>query len=69
VAFDTWRARLEREGFAPVRERWLALTDTIGRQVTVDGRVGVAVDVDGDGALVIRDAVGVHHVVAGEVMS
>ncbi len=68
AAFDTWRARLEREGFASVRERWLALTDTIGRRVTVDGRVGVAVDLDGDGALVIRDAVGVHHVVAGEVM-
>ena len=69
AAFDAWRARLEREGFAPVRERWLALTDTVGRRVTVDGRVGVAVDLDGDGALVIRDAGGVQHVVAGEVMS
>ena len=67
AAFDAWRARLEREGFAPVRERWLALADTIGRRVTVDGRVGVAVDLDEDGALVIRDATGVHHVVAGEV--
>ena len=68
AAFDAWRARLEREGFAPVRERWLALADTIGRRVTVDGRVGVAVDLDGDGALVIRDPAGVRHVVAGEVM-
>jgi len=67
AAFDAWRARLEREGFMPVRERWLALTDTIGRRVTVDGRAGVAVDLDDDGALVIRDAAGVQHVVAGEV--
>jgi BirA family biotin operon repressor/biotin-[acetyl-CoA-carboxylase] ligase len=68
AAFDVWRVRLERDGFAPVRERWLALADTLGRRVTVDGRVGVAVDLDGDGALVIRDTAGVHHVVAGEVM-
>ena len=67
AAFDAWRACLEHEGFAPVRERWLALADTIGRRVTVDGRVGVAVDLDDDGALVIRDTAGVHHVVAGEV--
>lgn len=67
AAFDAWRARLEREGFAPVRERWLALTDTIGRRVRVDGRVGVAVDLDRDGGLVIRDSAGEHHVVAGEV--
>ena len=68
VAFDAWRARLEHEGFAPIRERWLALADTIGRRVTVDGRQGVAVDLDGDGALVIRGAAGVQHVVTGEVM-
>ena len=67
AAFDAWRARLERDGFAPVRERWLALADTIGRRVTVDRRVGVAVDMDDNGALVIRDGAGVHHVVAGEV--
>ena len=67
AAFDTWRARLESEGFAPVRERWLAAADTIGRRVAVDGHMGVAVDLDGDGALVIRNATGLHHVVAGEV--
>lgn len=67
AAFDAWRARLQTEGFAPVRDRWLDLADTIGRRVTVDGRVGVAVDLDGDGALVIRDAAGVQHVVVGEV--
>src|SRR5262249_3426553 len=35
--FDAWREHLEREGFDPVRERWLMLADTIGREVLVDG--------------------------------
>lgn len=66
-AFDGWRARLEREGLAPVRERWLALADTIGRRVTVDGISGVAVDLDADGALVLEDGARRHRVVAGEL--
>jgi BirA family biotin operon repressor/biotin-[acetyl-CoA-carboxylase] ligase len=67
MAFDRWRARLEGEGFPPVRARWLALSDTIGRAVTVGGQAGVAVDIDGDGALVLRQARGTHSVVAGEL--
>jgi BirA family biotin operon repressor/biotin-[acetyl-CoA-carboxylase] ligase len=66
-AFDRWRTRLEGEGFAPLRERWLALADTIGRTVSVAGLEGVAVDLDADGALVLREAHGEHHVVAGEL--
>jgi BirA family biotin operon repressor/biotin-[acetyl-CoA-carboxylase] ligase len=62
-----WRAVLEKDGFAPVRERWLALADGLGARVTVDGVTGVIVDLDGDGALVL-DADGARHrVVAGEV--
>jgi len=65
---DEWRRRLEREGFAPIRTRWLALADTLGRPVEVDGVAGVAVDVDADGALVIADGEGRRRrVVAGEV--
>lgn len=66
-AFDRWRGRLEREGVGPVRERWLALAETIGRTVTVDGVTGVAEDLDGDGALLIRDGAALRRVVAGEV--
>jgi BirA family biotin operon repressor/biotin-[acetyl-CoA-carboxylase] ligase len=66
-AFDPWRARLEGEGFAPLRARWLALADTIGRAVTVGEHAGVAVDLDGDGALVLREARGTRLVVAGEL--
>ena len=67
AAFDAWRARLEREGFAPVRERWLALTDTVGRRVTVDGLEGAAVGLDADGALLVDDGATVRRVTAGEL--
>jgi len=67
-ALGEWRRRLERQGFAPIRKRWRALADTLGRTVTVDGISGVAVDVDADGALVVADADGRRRrVVAGEV--
>jgi BirA family biotin operon repressor/biotin-[acetyl-CoA-carboxylase] ligase len=65
--FDRRRHQLEREGFAPLRERWLALADTIGRAVTVGEHAGLAVDLAPDGALVLREAGGLRHVVAGEV--
>ncbi len=67
--FDRWRARLEKEGFAPVRERWLVLADTIGREVRVDGHMGLAVGLDEDGALLLRDAGRTHRVVAGTATS
>ncbi len=66
-AFDAWRGRLETEGLGPVRDRWLALADTIGRRVSVDGVSGVAVDLDADGALVLEDGDRRHRVVAGEL--
>lgn len=66
-AFDEWRARLEGEGMAPVRARWLALADTIGRRVSIDGVSGVAVDLDQDGALVLEDGGRRYRVMAGEV--
>jgi BirA family transcriptional regulator, biotin operon repressor / biotin---[acetyl-CoA-carboxylase] ligase len=65
--FDAWRGRLESEGLSPVRDRWLALADTIGRRVSVDGITGVAVDLDFDGALVLEDGDRRHRVVAGEL--
>jgi BirA family biotin operon repressor/biotin-[acetyl-CoA-carboxylase] ligase len=67
-AFDAWRGRLEGEGMAPVRARWLALADTIGRRVSIDGVSGVAVDLDRDGALVLEGGGRRHRVLAGEVL-
>jgi BirA family biotin operon repressor/biotin-[acetyl-CoA-carboxylase] ligase len=66
-ALAGWRTRLEHEGFAPLRERWLALADVRGRQVMASGASGVAVDLDLDGALVLRDGRVVSRVVAGEI--
>jgi BirA family transcriptional regulator, biotin operon repressor / biotin---[acetyl-CoA-carboxylase] ligase len=67
-ALGEWRRRLEYRGFAPVRTRWRALADTLGRTVTVDGVSGVAVDIDVDGALLVNDTEGRRHrVVAGDV--
>jgi BirA family biotin operon repressor/biotin-[acetyl-CoA-carboxylase] ligase len=67
AAFDGWRGQLEAEGFGPVRGRWLALSDTIGRRVHVDGWAGLAVDLDAGGALVLETTAGPRRVVAGEL--
>jgi len=67
--FDAWRARLEGEGFGPVREGWRRLSDTLGRRVTVDGVTGTATDLDVDGALLIDVGGSVKRVVAGTVSS
>jgi BirA family transcriptional regulator, biotin operon repressor / biotin---[acetyl-CoA-carboxylase] ligase len=64
---DAWRARLETEGGAPIRERWRSLADTLGRRVAIDGIVGIAADVDEDGALIVVDGPTRHRVMAGEV--
>jgi BirA family transcriptional regulator, biotin operon repressor / biotin---[acetyl-CoA-carboxylase] ligase len=64
---DVWRRRLEGEGFEPLRRRWRALADTLGRRVTIDGVEGLAVDLDADGALLVEREGTVHRVVAGEV--
>jgi BirA family biotin operon repressor/biotin-[acetyl-CoA-carboxylase] ligase len=62
-----WRMRLQLDGFAPVRARWLELADTIGRRVQVDGVEGDAIDLDADGALVLQDGNVRHRVLAGDV--
>lgn len=65
---DAWRMRLEDEGFAPLRERWLTLADTIGRDVTAGDVTGVAVDLASDGALVVDDGTSLRRVIAGDIM-
>ena len=66
-SLDAWRTRLETEGWAPIRERWRALTETLGRRVSIDSVEGVAVDVDEDGALIVAEGDVRRRVVAGEV--
>jgi len=56
-----------------LRQAWLAVSDTIGREVRAElggeARTGRAVDLDLDGSLVIEDADGnLSRVRAGEVV-
>lgn len=54
----TWSDRLEAEGFAPVRERYLELSSTVGARVRMmeaeQVLEGEAIDVDEEGALWVR---------------
>jgi BirA family biotin operon repressor/biotin-[acetyl-CoA-carboxylase] ligase len=63
--FAVWRARLETDGFEVLRRDWIALSETIGRAVSVDGARGVAVDLDREGALVLDTGEGRRRVLAG----
>ena len=48
-----------------MRERWIALNDTLGDAVSIDGVTGVARDLDRDGALLVDDGATVHRMIAG----
>ncbi|HET7874021.1 MAG TPA: biotin--[acetyl-CoA-carboxylase] ligase [Methylomirabilota bacterium] len=56
-------------GFGPAREAWRRLSASLGQRVTAaDGRQGTAVELDEDGALVLRgDDGALHRVLAGEL--
>jgi BirA family biotin operon repressor/biotin-[acetyl-CoA-carboxylase] ligase len=61
-----------RENFADIISRWKALSVVIGQNVVVSqpGRVisGIAVDIDKDGALLVKDGEGIDHLVhAGDL--
>lgn len=63
AAFARWRARLEAEGFAALRDAWLARAAGLGGPLTArlpNGSVeGTFRDLDADGALVLERADGV----------
>ncbi len=70
-ACAAWEARLEAEGFAPLRAAWLAhaarLGDTITARTAARTRTGRFEDIDATGALVLADAEGRHAIPAAEV--
>ncbi|MGE5485109.1 MAG: biotin--[acetyl-CoA-carboxylase] ligase [Ignavibacteriales bacterium] len=55
---ETWYSTYQRDGFAPVLAEWRSRSVTLGNRVTVTGPretfEGLAVDVDDDGALIVR---------------
>lgn len=65
--FDRALYTYEVEGFAPYLARYKAACVNLGRRVWYDGGAGVAVDVDAEGRLVVRDDSGEHRVFTGEV--
>ena len=71
TSLEEWLDRHAAEGFAPVRQAWRVMSDTLGREVRV--RVGdrelegVAEDVDDAGALLVRTPRGRERVLAGDV--
>ncbi|HRT27879.1 MAG TPA: biotin--[acetyl-CoA-carboxylase] ligase [Syntrophales bacterium] len=73
-AFEEWYDRFRQSGFLPVLERWKELSDVIGRQVSVHvfnhRHTGEVLDVDPDGALILRDREGVlQKIVSGDIFS
>jgi BirA family biotin operon repressor/biotin-[acetyl-CoA-carboxylase] ligase len=71
TGLEEWLDRHAEEGFGAIRAAWRERSVTLGRQVSVraDGRevVGTAVDLDEDGALLVRDAAGLQRILAGDV--
>lgn len=71
TALEEWLDRYAEEGFEPVRGAWRDRSVTLGRQVLVRGDggdvEGTAVDLDEDGALLVRDGGGIRRILAGDV--
>jgi BirA family biotin operon repressor/biotin-[acetyl-CoA-carboxylase] ligase len=71
TGLEEWLDRHAEDGFGVVRRAWRDRSVTLGREVSVraDGReiVGTAVDLDEDGALLVRDATGLQRILAGDV--
>lgn len=62
---------VKTSGFAPVLEEWKTQSITLGQQVDVYGIdrnfSGLALDIDADGALLIKTPQGIERVMAGDV--
>lgn len=67
ASLDRWYARYLREGFAPVSEAWCRASVTLGRPVNGGNVAGIAEDLDGDGALLVRTATGALVRLVGEL--
>jgi BirA family biotin operon repressor/biotin-[acetyl-CoA-carboxylase] ligase len=69
---EEWLDLHAEQGFAPVRERWKALSSTLGQEVLVRSERrelrGIAEDIDPSGALMLRTPEGtLERILAGDV--
>ncbi len=71
AGFERWRRRLAAEGFAPLRDAWLARAARLGQPIEARlprERVnGLFEDVDAEGALVLRTAAGLRRIHAADI--
>lgn len=69
---EVYYLMFKREGFGPIRERWLDYNNTLGKFIEIAGTAdtvyGQATDIDTDGALVVRLENGVlRKIMSGDV--
>ena len=72
VEFESLYGELAKSGFEPIRARWKALSNTIGANVVVsmptEQITGLAIDIDSDGALILKKENGsLEKIIAGVV--
>ena len=70
--YEEYYENCKRTGFEPFRKRWREHTDIIGHQIIVeaDGKkyVGEVLDINKDGALILKDSNGEsHRILSGDV--
>jgi len=70
---EKWYKVLLEEGFPPVRESWLAFADILGKKIRTgpgkDEQPGQVIGVDEDGALLIKNPMGLRQrVISGDII-
>ena len=71
TSLEQWLDVHAGEGFAPVRDAWRSMSDTLGREVraSISGEevIGTAEDIDEVGALLVRTGAGLRRVLSGDI--
>lgn len=70
--YEAYYDIFKKAGFNPVIDRWKELSNIIGKKVEVEvvGNrfTGKAMDIDGDGALILKDNQGgIHRIISGDI--
>jgi BirA family biotin operon repressor/biotin-[acetyl-CoA-carboxylase] ligase len=72
VRYETYYEMYKKTGFGPIINRWKDLSNIVGKKVEVrvigNQFIGKALDIDGDGALILKDDQGViHRIISGDI--
>lgn len=71
-SMETWYRAFQRDGFPAIRDSFLRYSRIVGQGIRVvfreESQTGIVEDIDGDGAILMRDTAGtVHRITAGDV--